>query len=519
MTGGEEQRPATGAAAATTGASLIGGGAWQLASRLAPQVTTLVLSLAVARILGPEDFGRQSFIAFVVISATSFFSGGLKLAVMRYFAELLGREQPAGARSLIVWSSLIQVIAAVIGAAAIATTGFLGAEPRAAWLLAAAVAAFAILQTIPNALLLGAQRFRQVATIGLTTDLVALPATIAVLLAGGGIAGIFAVEAAIAAINLTWTVVVARRALRETAPELAARDFAWRPGLVRFALLSTASTVVTLVVWRRSEFFFLDAYSNDTQIGFYSIAFAALAALALVPESLASVIAPAFATLYGAGSGERIRTGFGRAIRMLGALTLPLTALSIALGPGAITLLYGEEFSDAGTILLVMLALVPALPMYGVSTSLLVGLGRARAPLAIGAAAALVNVGFDFLLIPSWDAVGAAVANGLGQLAVIVPTVAYATRLAGGMALDLGAIAAAAAVSALAGGLAWTVYWALGGLAGLALGALLGIGSIVAGARMLGVLSAADAAWLADVGGQRFGGRVGVLTAAIAREP
>ena len=70
--------------------------------------------------------------------------------------------------------------------------------------------------------------------------------------------------------------------------------------------------VLSLVVWRRSEFLFLAEYSTDKQIGFYSIAFAATTALSMIAERLAVVVGSAFATLHGAAAVERLRSGFKR---------------------------------------------------------------------------------------------------------------------------------------------------------------------------------------------------------------
>ena len=56
-------------AAETTGSSVLGGGLWSLASRMLPSCYPFVVSIAAARFLGPDAMGRQSFIAFVSLSA------------------------------------------------------------------------------------------------------------------------------------------------------------------------------------------------------------------------------------------------------------------------------------------------------------------------------------------------------------------------------------------------------------------------------------------------------------------
>jgi O-antigen/teichoic acid export membrane protein len=480
-----------------------------MANRLLPQFYTLVISIAAARFLGPDDFGRQSFIAFVAISATSFFSGGLKLALMRYVGELLGREEGPAARGLVGWTASLQVVGAALGGSALIATGALGAEPSAAWMLAGLWTATAVMQTIPFALLLGAQRFKIAAQLGMITDTIALPSTIAVLAAGGGITGIFAVQAAVGAGNLIVTTVLARRVMGDVAPSKGPSPHRWRRPLLRFAALSTGGVVLELVVWRRSEFFFLDHYSTDAQIGLYSIAFGAVLVLTLIPQTLASVIAPAFATLFGAGERRRMRSGYGRAMRLLLLGSLPLAAGALALGPELIRLLYGEQFSGAGTVLVVMLLLFPLLPLNSVSLSLLTGMGRAAVPFVIGSVAAVVNIGLAFALIPLWDAIGAALANAGAQFAAVVPSFVYASRLIGGVNLHPGSLVRTALAAGAAGLVAWAMLLGIGGIAGFAAGAALWLATFGAMAAALRILPADDAAWLEGVAGGRFGGAVG----------
>src|SRR5687767_7194859 len=107
--------PAADAAAQTTGATVMRGGAWTAASHVLPQLYAVAVSIAAARFLGPSDFGRQSFIAFVALSAHLVLTSGIALALMRSVAEALGRQRPDEARGLIAWAWRIQSLAALLG--------------------------------------------------------------------------------------------------------------------------------------------------------------------------------------------------------------------------------------------------------------------------------------------------------------------------------------------------------------------------------------------------------------------
>ena len=258
-------------------------------------------------------------------------TSGMALALMRSVAEAVGAGRTDDALAIVAWAWRVQAVTALAGGSALVVAALLGADPEAAWVLAGAFVTLGALQSVANAVLLGVQRFRTAATIGLTTGAVMVPVAIGVFAAGGGIVGLFAVEAAVAAVNLACSAVLARRALgsptgRGSAPTCARAT-------LRFAGWTTANALVTLVVWRRSEFLFLAHYSTDVQIALYSIAFATVAAISAVPERLSEVLVSAFATLRGADATERIRTGFSRSLRLLVMAALPLTAGMAAIGP------------------------------------------------------------------------------------------------------------------------------------------------------------------------------------------
>ena len=68
--------------------------------------------------------------------------------------------------------------------------------------------------------------------------------------------------------------------------------------------------------------------------------------------------------------------------------------------------------------------------MLRVSEGVLYGLGRPRFIVVAGLVATVVDIGLAFLLIPSLDAVGAAIANGAAIVVAGVPCLALAVALA-----------------------------------------------------------------------------------------
>jgi O-antigen/teichoic acid export membrane protein len=482
-----------------SGAAVVRGGLWRMVSRTVPQLQLLALSVVAARYLGPDGMGRQSFIAFVGLSFVLVATAGLPVSLSRFTGELLGAGRGGSALTLYALTRRVELAAAALTVVALVAIAALGGDPAGAWLLAGIGSALAVLQTVPAALLGGAARWRDATIAGVVTGVVSVPATIAVLAAGGGITGFFAVEAGVIAANLAWTTALARRLVRRFPPpepvpaEVRARFSA-------FVWAATALALVQFVVWRRSELFVLDRVSDDAQIALYSIAFAAVAGLARVVDAITSVTMPAVATLLGAGEWDRIRGGFWRALRILAFLTPPVAALALATGPALVRLVYGEAFAGAGDVLLILLAPLVLLPLLTTAGALLFALGRLRFVLAVGLAATVLNLGLALVLIPAYDAVGAAISNAVSQTAAGVPALVLAARLLAPVDVAWGRVGRSLLLAALAGLAAYGVLRTLGDGPGGALAAVLaGALSFLAVGPLLRPLDGDDAAWLARV--------------------
>ena len=139
-----------------------------------------------------------------------------------------------------------------------------------------------MLQLERNAVLTGFQRWREVTLGGLAVGAASTVVVIAVLALGGGISGIFAVEAAAGACSCSSYDVSSSGAPSGRLPQGGTKGAPMRR-MLRYTGIASIGVVLTVVVWRRSEFLFLNYYSTNAEIGFYSIAFAAAAAVLLLP--------------------------------------------------------------------------------------------------------------------------------------------------------------------------------------------------------------------------------------------
>jgi O-antigen/teichoic acid export membrane protein len=408
------------------------------------------------------------------------------------------------------------VIGATAGCSALLIAAFSGAEPRTAWILAAATAALGVVTSMPGAALQGLQRWRDISAVVLTCGAAGAAATIAVLAVGGGVTGMIAVQLVTAAAIGICVTAIAMRRVRAVAPTAERPSDELRRKTLRYAGSAFAGSLVTLIVFRRSEFFFLQHWWNDRETALYSVAFSAATTLVLVPQALATVLSPAVATLLGAGQQERIRTGYGRSLRLLLIASLPVAAGALALAPEAVRLVYGPGFAATEVPLLVLLAPFPLIPLMTVSYALVVGLGKIRFPLVVGVGSATLNVALDLALIPGHAALGAAIANSCAQAATAIATLVYAVRLTAPVRMEAATVGRAALCSAVAGAAAWAALTLVGGAPGVVAGLLVGVALYAAAALRLRILPREDAAWVDESFGDLVGGRLGAAARSLA---
>src|SRR4051794_20311668 len=482
---------------ATSAPAVVSGGLWTLLNRAVPQAQLLALSIITARYLGPADMGRQSYIAFVALALVQAATAGFPGALSRFIGELLGARRAGQAVSLYRFTRRVECAAAVLVLAALVAVAALGGDPSAAWVLAGLSGALAVLQSVPMSLLSGAQRWRQAAIAGLVTGVATVPATLVVLQSGGGIVGLFAVEASAVLVNLVWTAVLARK-VGAALPSAEPVPGALRSRFLSFAGSSTMIIVIHFVVWRRSELFVMQSRSTDAEIAFYSIAFAAISGLAKLPETLEAITVPAVANLLGSGEHERIRRGFWRAIRLLAFLTPTLVAGVAVTGPALLRLAYGSAYGGAGRVLLIMLAPLLIQPMLTMSEAILYGLGRPRFIVIAGLAACAVDLVLALLLIPPLNAAGAAIANGAAQLVAGIPCLVLVARLERPVWLHMGPLLRSVALALGVAAAAWAVLAVAGsGVPGTLAAVVAGVTAFTVFALLLRPLADDDAGWLA----------------------
>jgi O-antigen/teichoic acid export membrane protein len=470
--------------------SLVRNTAWYALVTGVGLVSGLVMSVILARGLGPALMGYLSYVTWAERTLTAVATLGYTFATVRYTAEAFARGDVSRAwgvvrlfmRRQVVTTALVTVVAVPI------VLAFAAPELKAPLLVVVATLFLITIESIYTHALQGAQRYditARTSTIKMALQL--LVAVLAIHL-GAGLAML------IAGMGLTLVVscLIQRRRVLEIYEGSASAAPAPMTSDVRAYLLPLSIVaVLDAIVWDRSEVFFLGLYASSEDIAYYSLAFGLATRIMIIPAIAVGALLPAFSALHGAGDPEEFGRLYKGVLRYVALVGAPLAAIVAALAPSLVVWLYGDAYLPAASLVGVLAAVALLSALRQVAWAALRAVGDRRCALTATAVAAAVNIGLAALLIPRWGTVGAVVANAAAQItATVWAFVGMASvHRAGFPILDITKTVAA-------GLLAWLVAWELTGdahdLIRLSVAAGAGFSTFVLACVPLGLIGARE---------------------------
>ncbi|HHX66410.1 MAG TPA: oligosaccharide flippase family protein [Chloroflexi bacterium] len=189
----------------------------------------------------------------------------------------------------------------------------------------------------------------------------------------------------------------------------------WDHGLamegLRFGLKSYFQYVVSILNYRL-DLYLLAFWLAPTQVAFFGVA-TSLAEMAwFIPNSVGTVLFPRLAHAHMDEVHEITARVSRNTVVITGALVLGLLAVAWFLVP----LAYGAPYRAAVPPLIILLPGIVIMSLFKVLTRDYTSRDRQQIPLLASSVALVLNVALNWLLIPRWAAVGAAVASTGGYL-------------------------------------------------------------------------------------------------------
>lgn len=362
--------------------------------------------VAIARILGPAEYGVLAVAGAIALAVQAFGSLGLDQLYLR--GDVDDAELRGGSLTIGVLQAAVVVVAAVcwphLAMVARLSTVALGvtqatATVRMPWLL------------VPHRQLRFAIRARREVAAFVLTQLAIVAAVVI---------GLGPLAAAVLALAAGVFLIAVSRA------QVGARTVVSPSRLVRlvFSGLPFVLSSVFYTLYLQVDAALLAALAAPAIVAQYSVAYSFLTAAAVLPVALNNdVLRP---HLYRAVTAQA-KAGLARRFAVVSlALGLIAGALVFFLGPVATQLLYGHRYEPAGTLVTI---LAVALPFHYVNSwagNMLVAASRLRALVAVQGLLTLGNIAANLVVIPSLGARGAAIvtvgteATGLAMYTVLL---------------------------------------------------------------------------------------------------
>lgn len=378
-------------------------------------IIALGASVAVARYLGPEKNGYFSFINFFVLTATRTSGSGIASATRKYMAEFLVIDRPGIAHGVYKIAYRYQLIGALIIALGGSAIVFRFCEPQYRLM-----SVILLVSVIP-----GLMSWVPAEANNAFEDM--YPNTISALGYLVSYAGIIVLT-----IVFHWDLVgIASASLIGRTAEVLLRTVPLKKKFRQFPVEPVPDEVkirmrqycqqglgvqaLTILVYDRSEFFFLKYYAGAAAIGFYSVSAGLVDKLLLIPRTFGFATG---ATMVVEATRDASRMGsiVKNTCRFLLLVVFPINIGAAVLAKSAVQIGYGGRYAPAAPIMAVAAILGMPRAFQFITENLLRAADRQKLQLRWLVITAGVNIILDYFLIKNYGAVGAAWGNGLSQL-------------------------------------------------------------------------------------------------------
>ncbi len=463
---------------------------WNAAQAVLPLLATAAISILIGRLLGAEALGYQSLVAYSLAILRGPTVIALYWASMQALAASRGAGSAASLRALAGWSIRAQWANGLLIALVLTATGSLSDSVyRWCWFLAALIGlvdavgyGYSARVNVAHGNWISVSRRR------LVQEFATQSAGIVLLLAGLGIEALF-LAALMGSVWFTYGV-------WRSDPTRAARSRHF-PGTLRRLWVTFATRELLMqVVAQRIELIFLAAWSGTEQVAMYSVAFMAVTSVVMIPRSLLGVGMQSVAERLGTGDESGLESHLRAATRVTVAASIPLATVLAALGPAAVQVLYGSDFQQAGDLARLMAPLVLVLPVAALFETFWSGADRMDLVLKTAAVGGVIDLIACVVLIPRFDAYGAAFANIVGQGAAAILLVLVTVRRFPRIGIAWRRVIAAGAVCGVGGLSASLVASRIGGWSGLLLGSAVIVVVMALFGLFVGYVDSKDGQWL-----------------------
>lgn len=367
---------------------------------------TIIFSIAttiiIARWLGPDLNGT---IATLIVYPTLFMSIG-SLGIRQSSAYYLGKGvyNENQIKSAIIYLCIVSTIVSVISCFFLIKYFSNSGNNNYLVLLAVAPIVFNLFNTFGSGLYLGKNQIQEFNKVNWLPPFFILIFTILLVVVFD--LSIYGGMAAMVAGPMVMSFLMFQKIYRMS---FTAVDFDW--GVVKSLLSLGITYAISLLIINlnyKADIIMLDKLSTSYQTGIYSKGVALIEYLWHIPMLLSTLV---FARSATSSNNREFSLKVSQLLRISSMAILIVSIFMAALAPIIIRILFGSDFIESSSVLVVLLPGIVLLTIFKVLNMDLAGRGKPWIALYAMAPALILNIGLNFIFIPKYGANGAALTS------------------------------------------------------------------------------------------------------------
>ena len=376
------------------------------ADHLVGAVLGFLVSILLARYLGPDGFGAYAYLWSIIAILAPFTVFGLEQIGLRHLVTTPAR-QPAILGSALALRITGALVGVALASAAIALLGApIGASPE--------LGAFAALSLLfmpseaINGVFKARERMAWIAAPRIAINCAVAAVTAAAVLVGAVLADFVAIRVGAAALAAAGVLIALRLA-----------DNAWPRFKVDRALVRSLLregwplflSSLTVVIYMRIDQVMLGSLSSAAELGYYSVAVRIAEAPFFVPMAMSAAFYAGLVHAFNTGSADaferEIQAYYDVAVLSAWVIAgLVAVAAHFVIVPG-----FGEAYAPAVPMAYILAGSIVFASIGVARSTMLTIRGWVWTPVMTTVAGALVNLLLNLLLIPAYGGIGAAIAT------------------------------------------------------------------------------------------------------------
>jgi len=396
------------------------GAFWGTLGTIATRSITIILSFALARILGKEGFGEYGIILNTATMISGFVGLGIGSTVTRYVANLKVRE-PERAGKIIGLSSIITWFSAIIyGAVFIYFAPWLAkttlAAPHLAPMLqiSSITIGLGVVNSVQISTLTGLESFKASSILSAIFGII--QSMLVVLLAWyAGVKGAVIALALTTSLTVIAYYIVSWKELNNAKIKITLNEAwsEWRV-LVKYSLPAFLTTItVGPVIWA-SNAFLANQPNGYGQLGIFNAAIQWQTFVQFFPALVSTAVLPVMSDLYGRGDINGSMNIMWKMMRYTAFLVIPLAVVVSLFSPFIIEL-YGSSFADGYWVIVIVVFTTVLSSISAHLGTFIIASGKMWIGFAINCAWGLSFLIFSYYFV-RWGAEGLASAKFLAYL-------------------------------------------------------------------------------------------------------